>query len=133
MPKAKVLTRNVKDAVDVFNAAVAAFNKWDDNALGKLLDDNVVLVTVDQHTPYATKQTVLDYLVRNEWPVKPKFTPTTVQVTENKLGDVAHITGTADWEDNDGDIDGQIRYAFNLIRTGSKWLISTLWGSSDEP
>jgi hypothetical protein len=131
----KTLATNVKDAIDTFNAAVVAFNNWDEKAVGKLCDDNVVLVTVAKHTPITSKPNVEQYLKSQQWPVKPKFTPTTVQVIENQLGDSAQIVGTADWEDTDevNDIDGQIRYAFNFIRKGNKWLISTLWGSSDEP
>ena len=126
-----VLATNVHSAIDVFLKAVDAFNQRDEKKLEALLDTNVVLVTVAQHTPYRTKQEVLDYLKKHEWPVKPSFEPTTIQVTENHSGNVAHIIGTAKWNDKDGDKDGPIRYAFNLIYKNGGWLISTLWGSSD--
>jgi len=122
----------VKDVIDTFNKAVDAFNKWDQPpVLSGLLDDNVVLVTVDKHKPYTGKANVLAYLQQYQWPVQPTFTPTTVQVTENHGGNVAHIIGTADWQDTDGNIDGSIRYAFNFIYKNGKWWLSTMWGSSD--
>jgi ketosteroid isomerase-like protein len=122
----------VKDVVDTFNKAVDAFNKQDKPpVLSGLFDDKVVLVTVGQHDYYTGKANVLTYLQTYQWPVKPTFIPTTVQVSENHAGNVAHIIGTADWQDMDGDIDGTIRYAFNFVFKNGQWWLSTLWGSSD--
>ncbi len=126
----KALVSNIGAAVDVFDDSVAAFNAQDPD-IGRFFDDNVVLVTVKTHTAYTGKTNVVNYLKNTEWPLKPQFKPTTIQVTESKSGTIALISGTAGWKDNDPGPDGSILYAFNLILKNGKWLISTLWGSAD--
>jgi hypothetical protein len=127
------LVTSVSAVIDQFNKAIDAFNIQDKNkVLGGLFDDNVVLVTINLHKPYTGRQPVLNYLKKHQFPVNPQFNPTTVQVVENKVPNVAHIFGTATWGDDDHDKDGSIRYAFNFILdTNGIWVISTLWGSSD--
>lgn len=126
----KTLVSNFGDAVDVFDDSVAAFNTQDAN-IGRFFDDNVVLVTVKTLTAYTGKSNVVNYLKNTEWPLKPQFKPTTIQVIESKTGTIALISGTAAWKDNDPGPDGSILYAFNLILKNGTWLISTLWGSAD--
>ena len=126
----KTLVNNFGDAMNVFDRSVIAFNKQDPD-IGLLFDDKVVLVTVNTHTPYTGKTNVVNYLKNTEWPLKPQFTPTTIQVTESKTGTIALISGTAGWKDNDKGPDGSILYAFNLILKNGTWLISILWASAD--
>jgi hypothetical protein len=132
-----VLVNHVKDVTQVFDDAVDAFNTQDKKqVLQGLLDRTVTLFSVDQQNAYVGIQAVMSYLTNNQFPIKPHFNPTTVQVTESQNGKVAHIVGTAIWHDHDKDTDHPIRYAFNFLYKADgqgnvRWLISTLWGSSD--
>jgi hypothetical protein len=127
------LISHVTDVVAVFDKVVDAFNSQDKrNVLPGFFDINVALFTVNQQVGYVGRKPVLDYLHNKQFPIKPKFTPTTVQVTESQNGKVATILGTANWKDNDGDKDGPIRYSFNFVFHDNQWWVSTLWGSSDQ-
>lgn len=137
MASFKILVHHVSAITQVFDDAVTAFNNQDQSkTLSGMLDVNVALFTVNKQIGYVGIPNVMGYLNAKQFPLKSTFTPTTVQVTESQNGKVAHILGTADWKDDDGDKDGPIRYAFNFVyktvNGKSNWLISTLWGSSDQ-
>jgi hypothetical protein len=137
MANYKTLNNHIKDVTQVFDDAVDAFNIQDKNKiLQGLLDSSATLFTVDKQIAYVGVTAVMNYLNQTQFPVKPQFHPTTVQVTESQNGKVAQIIGTATWHDHDQDADHPIRYAFNFLYKADsqgkvRWLISTLWGSSD--
>jgi hypothetical protein len=132
-----VLAHHVHDVVQVFDDAVKAFNSQDKPpVLAGLLDSAVALFSVNNQTAYVGIPAVMTYLTGKQFPIKPTFNPTTVQVTESQNGKIAHIVGTAIWHDHDKDTDHPIRYAFNFLykvdpQNKDRWLISTLWASSD--
>ena len=102
-----------------------------------LCDDNIVVVGVQRQDHHCGKQAVSDYFADQFRINKPTFTPTTSDTTINPTCTVGHIIGAGDWTDYDPNdpqgvhIEGTIRYAFNFVCRGNRWLISTLWGSSD--
>jgi ketosteroid isomerase-like protein len=126
------------DLASTFKSAVDAFNARDLATLMNLCDELIVVVAVKQQDHYCGKPAVAAYFADQFKVNKPTFTPTTCDTTINTTGTVGHIIGAADWTDYDpGDpqgahIDDTIRYAFNFINRGNGWLISTLWGSSDQ-
>ncbi|HXR25922.1 MAG TPA: nuclear transport factor 2 family protein [Candidatus Binataceae bacterium] len=137
VPFYKLVASSV-DLASVFKIAVDAFNARDLTTLMNLCDDNIVVVGVKRQDPYCGKSAVAAYFAEQFRTNKPTFTPTTSATTINSTASVGHIIGAADWTDRDPDdpqgapLDSTVRYAFNFVSRGNGWLISTLWGSTDQ-
>jgi ketosteroid isomerase-like protein len=138
VPFYKLVASSV-DLASAFKIAVDAFNAQDLTTLMTLCDGNVVVAAVHRQDPHCGKQAVAAFFAAQFQVNKPRFTPTSTNTTINPDCTVGHIIGAADWSDLDPDdpkgarIDGTIRYAFNFVSRGNEWLISTLWGSADQP
>jgi ketosteroid isomerase-like protein len=138
IPFYKLVASSV-DLASAFKSAVDAFNARDLANLLNLCDDKIVVVGFRRQECYCGKQAVSAFFAEQFSLNRPTFTPTTSDTTINPTGTVGHIIGAADWTDYDpsdpqgANADCTVRYAFNFLNRGNRWLISTLWGSSDFP
>jgi ketosteroid isomerase-like protein len=125
------------DLSSTFKSAVDAFNARDLAILMSLCDEDIVVVALKSQDHYCGKAAVSAYFADQFRVNKPIFIPTTINTTINSRATVGHIIGSADWTDYDPNdpqgmhIDGTVHYAFNFVSRGNRWLISTLWSSSD--
>src|SRR5438132_5558509 len=86
----------------------------------KLLDPHVVLFRINQNKQILGREAVLigkkkvaDFVVDELRADDPHFTPDPNQQVVRVLRNVGQVTGVADWQDNDGDMDnGTILYDF---------------------
>jgi ketosteroid isomerase-like protein len=125
------------DLASMFKSAVDAFNARNLTSLMDLCDDNVVVVRVGVRDHYCGKNEVSAYFA-DQFKIKPVFTPTTSDTKISSTGNVAHIIGDAEWTDYDPrdpqsvHVDCTVHYAFHFVNRGNGWLISSLWGASDD-
>ena len=126
---------SIASLVGVFDAVVGAFNSGqpaDLQTIADYLHDKAAIFTITKHNDSHLKNNV-KIEIQNQFAKHAQFTPITEQVSVGESGQAGNISGIAAWQDDDHNIDGQIVYSFNFLWDSNKgWLISTLWGSTDE-
>jgi hypothetical protein len=117
-------------AVAAFNAASSGQQDW--TALANLLDDNVILNTLDPPTMIISKAAVIDYLQHDIAADEPRFTPLSPINVDATSG---RVWGRARWLDHDNGTttDREITYSFTFVlhNNDNAWYIVNMWGSPD--
>jgi hypothetical protein len=132
-----VFSTSISDLLGVYSQAVKNFNAgsgkpktdpaWLD--LKGLLDEKVMATGIDTAVAYQGKDDVIDFLVA----AQATFTHDVITQTLSYGANLATISGTADWQDNDGDSDGQILFQFEFVARSAanpKWKILRLTGTN---
>ena len=125
------LTTLDNSLLSTFTNAVNAFNAEDWPAVYALLDDNVVLTTVDEPKTIRGKDQVTRYLENKIATDHPALSP--IEVNADATTGV--VQGKAFWDDDDnGKRTRRIityKFVFNWHANEQRWYLLNLWGSPD--
>jgi len=118
------LSRRFAEAVDAFNA-----EKW--QAVGDLLDDNVVLTTLDHPATIRGKDAVVKFLKKKIANDQPVLSP--IEVNANST--TGAVKGTAFWTDRDNNVTTHRKITYQFIFSwhdnAKQWFVLNLSGSPD--